>query len=449
MSGFKRLTTLLDNPTPSANHGGPRYPYIVHRGYHCGHPDEYIEVNEVQGSSPRRIQHCLIPPIEQPFCGSERAYQQTLERCRACARDFNIQKRLKNPRAIPRSLTAVQALPLVDDKGERDGFLRVLARLKFGHTGSALKMLKREESESTADARVREIYEKMLCEDVVKPHPRDPYESRVGNRTYDVPGGKSYIVEERVAAELTPTVSPRDSGTLTRPLLDDLFDETGISPGISRSLTQPGDDVAAWNRHPDLLRAHSLDSYGNFGNRADVVNGEHPTWPLSTGSASNDISAQTYHGDRKFPVETRGLVNRPFNRIEPPPSPAYENNNFQRPWGPVRESGGTTMSDPTMNGLEKKDLPRSSRSQRGSFHTPPPPRDHRQILKERLQRSPSSPLSQTTRGSRTYRQRGSGETVGSSRSQECAPGNTLIGERQGVQLNEEALNLLEGRPSTK
>ncbi|PVI07235.1 hypothetical protein DM02DRAFT_622586 [Periconia macrospinosa] len=468
---FTRSTGHIERVTPQST--GARYPYVIHRTYLCGHPDEYIEVNEVQGSSPHRIQHCLIPPIKQPFVGLESAYQQKLKRCSTCEKNINLPKHFKrHPHTSLRSEASDKQQGLANGEGVRDGFLEVLCRFMLEKNKGKTPMLKDGDSASVLDKRTNGIYEKILSEQEIIPHPRAPYTSRICNKVFKLPGDRLYIVEERVAPDLMPPLSPTISETSQRTSIDEYFDNSDkhrFVPGISTSSTWPegkwqgeyGD--VDWNRQSDPSRFPSYGYYGSFGHENQVLRREEIL-----------RSAPIYPPMRRYMRENE--VND-YARPDPPeysPGSPHERPKLQRPWGPVRASGGTTVSDPAMSLLGRNPSLRHVMPQH-RVYTPPPPLDQREMLNGRLPPSLNpklySPIeSQKTtsnvknNGGGSYSARWGEESVspryGANRgasmdSQQnemrssggSMGGSSSTGGSPGV--NEEALRLLEGEPKKR
>jgi hypothetical protein len=115
------------------------YPYVFRRVYHCGHPDELIEVSLL--TNPRRVMHTPVSRDDIPRHDT-REQTYSLERCLTCAgqerrKDCNT-KRLQGKRCALRSLAAYQGAVVQRARSVlslKDGFARTLRRVRRGYVG--------------------------------------------------------------------------------------------------------------------------------------------------------------------------------------------------------------------------------------------------------------------------------------------------------------------------
>jgi hypothetical protein len=499
-AGIKRLTDRLER---SASDRRPKkgiyYPYTVHRTYLCGHPDEYVQVDEVTGSTPCRIQHCIVPPIKQPYTGAERAYQQTLERCRNCAVALRSEKRRNGE---TRSQNTCEGTVQADGQWKKDGFLHVLRRHRFGNSSKYPVKWEDEGPENVVFSSMKDLHEEVQKERGRMPHAIVPYEDRMGNRDVDGPGKRRYIVAERVDPDLLP--APRAPNPLRKKQQQQATSEEVVSQGLWRSNTdrttrvrEVSDSTLEITRHSDPQHSHSSRYYGGIGSSQNYRRDEDgDKTPTQESMRSHNQSSQRDRGAgygeteafrRSDPQESVSHGYFDEARRAPPSSTTLldEMQHPQRPRGSVRRSGGTKTSDITVP--QQLDRGAPLRRHLSPAYSPPAPQNHQGMLRERVQRSsPLAPVDEIQRGSaggaqhrgvygtrlsgdnvppgygtaysnphgrvvnQSSSNRGSGEMrrgfSGYRANEKRSPRTSEEQSRRDVQVNEEALRLLEGGP---
>lgn len=79
------MTSPKSNSTTITTVQGHTYPYTVHRVYLCGHPDEYIKVDRGPKTNLQKILHTIVPQPHTIQGKTVRPYRQTLRHCKKCA----------------------------------------------------------------------------------------------------------------------------------------------------------------------------------------------------------------------------------------------------------------------------------------------------------------------------------------------------------------------------
>ncbi|KAH7090308.1 hypothetical protein FB567DRAFT_288068 [Paraphoma chrysanthemicola] len=126
---------VVDAETSSPHDSiAPTYPYVFRRVFHCGHPDELVQVSQL--ARPKRIMSFPIA-LEDGSQLSAARQIYSLERCRDCAdAHFGADKRLSEHDQMtirPRSMAAYQGAVLRQRDSVasiQDGFASVLNRLQ-------------------------------------------------------------------------------------------------------------------------------------------------------------------------------------------------------------------------------------------------------------------------------------------------------------------------------
>jgi hypothetical protein len=163
------------SPTPEAA-PGKLYPYLLHRTYLCGHPDECIEVDLVSSLSRSPvIQHTHIPLPQKPRC---KPYQQTLERCPQCAKHYQAQRRQAKSSEPVRSLAAYQGHIQGGKTSKKDGFLQTIARYRFQNTPRVPVVWKDEGPDDSAHTFLKNMHDQAMAERDYKSHTAVPYRAR-------------------------------------------------------------------------------------------------------------------------------------------------------------------------------------------------------------------------------------------------------------------------------
>jgi hypothetical protein len=193
-----------------------KYPYILHRAYLCGHPDEFIRVERCSDLQPNQapaIEHILFPQPEDKTLSE--CYQQSLERCTLCAREYQATQRRQWPKRTARKLAAHQSQTQGDDRRIKDGFAQVLVWYRF-HGESKKPLLWKVEGPEGPYHGVYEFLKDVLVQAETarasKPHAGAPYPRR--DRHVVEPEGtdKGYsikvVVDEALLPPRTPTPPP-------------------------------------------------------------------------------------------------------------------------------------------------------------------------------------------------------------------------------------------------
>lgn len=322
----------------------PQYPYIVHRLYLCGHPEEYICIETVQDSNPPRILHTLVPPPHIVASITVRPYRQTRARCFACtASQCN-------------SASSTQA------QGERtkNGFFHVLRRERFG--GAREWPIpwpdEREGQPGHLEyAYLKKVNEETEVEKGLEWHGPESYETRVGRRAKK---GPAWAGEEKLMYVLQTAVDP----SLAAGLGHDIFDEEGRerARSLSRSREIQSDTPDSPNRPPLETPVPSLSTPQQA--RIHQNTNKSPKSPKNIPQQSHRQRPTSHTPNQTEISRNRALALQALERCIPPtgerhsdttpqpprhrpiPTPSHIPSyiSHQRPFGPTRSSGGTTLS---------------------------------------------------------------------------------------------------------
>ncbi|KAF2689057.1 hypothetical protein K458DRAFT_383723 [Lentithecium fluviatile CBS 122367] len=219
---FHPTSTQAKEPEPPAL----KYPYLLHRTYLCGHPDEFIKVSSNPNPVPvlkiYTVQHTYLPPSPSLL---DQSYKQTLERCPLCARQHQAHKAREKPREPVRSLEAhrgeVQAR--LSQGYTKDGFLQALARYRFQSASRVPVAWKDEGPDDAVHNLLKEVYGKTTAERDYRPHAPVPYGERsdkyaegpgwptcnhIGEITRGEETRQTYTIQVEVYEALIPSPPP-------------------------------------------------------------------------------------------------------------------------------------------------------------------------------------------------------------------------------------------------
>jgi len=302
--------------------------YIVHRRYNCGHPDEFLEIKRFK----EHVKHTIISPPRVRHAEVKRAYQQTLERCCVCVEQHMTLMKRDYPRRSPRSLATHTNEVRSSLHSQKDGFSQVLARHRFLALDTRTTQPVRWKDEEPSDPEhciytmLKTLYSNSEASRKSRVHKKLSFEKRIGRRTIRGPEGRCFTIETGVSADLDPdlayeTFSPDSSPT---------------SPDSAQR--RSGDEAQDWilatpssgYPQPAVFPPNSVGNVNTLSRqRLSEKNMSIPQQHYSDGMISN-----CQQSSFKQPPEA------------PPNDPSYvpPHMSHQRPFGPTRPSGGTTLS---------------------------------------------------------------------------------------------------------
>lgn len=183
---------------------GSAYPYTVHRIYLCGHPDEYIRVDQAPDTTPILILHTIVPRPEMIEGRTVKPYRQMRQRCASCAETHRASARQ------PRSLAAHQIQKQGDPNGCKDGFMHVLRRERFlvqNHNRIRWPDEREDNPGFSEYCYLKDLHDKNKLEGDVHIHAAISWRGRAGRRIYQGPervgtGKLVYVVQTAIDSSL-------------------------------------------------------------------------------------------------------------------------------------------------------------------------------------------------------------------------------------------------------
>ncbi|KAF2446728.1 hypothetical protein P171DRAFT_441975 [Karstenula rhodostoma CBS 690.94] len=341
-------------PNPPAQ--GPRYPYTIHRIYLCGHPEEYTQIERAQNTSPPRILHTLVPRPRVVQGVSVRPYRQIREQCIACT--------------SPSSSAKTHGRPLSRGGRVKNGFLQVLVRERFsGVEERAIRWPEEREGGVGNEEfrRLKELHDNFEAQRNVSPHSAVAYQDRAERKMVKGPareGGRkvAYVLQTAVDAVLAEGLGHEifyDGEAERARLIEDINEL--LSPRVedrgSRESTQA--QLQAVTRansqkpHPRTPPAPSPRSPPTQRSPAQHPRRPRPHSPTRSQqeiARNRALALATLEGrpftptppERHSDTPPQPPARRPSLRPNPTNVPSYISH--QRPFGPTRPSGGTTLS---------------------------------------------------------------------------------------------------------
>lgn len=320
---MERLTNRLSAAAPR-NPKGAGYPYIMHRAYLCGHPDEWIKVHEIPGVQPRRLQHTLVSAFVPGTRELRMAYDCTLERCPRCADEHQAQRRQERPYECTRSLAANQGEVQSSEDCVKDGFLHVLRRERFGSKVKSERPVRwiDEGDQNKVYRMLREMHVKTEAERGIKQHERIYEDERPQEQLLTNSDRRKRYVTARRVTEKPETPPWRQPQQRERAVSMPWFENSG-------NIHRPPEEF----RHPAPKHIMTRTSTEPLRKPAQSIPSAAATLRYSDGANPNPESfrSRTY---------TPPTIKSPRERV----LANLESRKSDSPRSSVRVSGGTTTS---------------------------------------------------------------------------------------------------------
>ena len=346
--------------TPTAIQG-LTYPYTVHRMYLCGHPDEYIKVDRTPDTNPQIIIHTIVPQLQMTESRIIRPYRQMFQRCTRCAevhRDY-----ARHPRSLAAHRRQFQNVASV----EKNGFIQVLSRERLFQKGKIpIHWPDEQENDFGYDTyrRMKKLHENTVKERDSWLHDAIPYLERFGRRIVKGPkregnGEMTYVVQTAVDSMLARGLGHKRLGTVSSEApsppaqkasarnqaelehdMQAILRPTAIPPRTPHTLRHLTRAPSSLHQPPRSTlsgpRLHSSIHRATFDFDEDQI------------ARNRGLALQ--HLEGHLPTATRHSDSAPTSQLRSlrSTSPAHDDIplyiRHQRPFGPTRSSGSTTLS---------------------------------------------------------------------------------------------------------